>query len=116
MLLKVVLVAVLAAVFATAVPSVIGDHCAGGDDPSCHGQPTEESFLNQLSGISVPTSEMSQCSSPEFCDNSTPGTGHDRVWSDTLTSAVLISEQCYSLCFSSVSRTQLRIHVCLHVD
>ena len=54
--------------------------------------------------LSVPIpdqTEMTNCAAPAFCDDSTPGTGHQLF--EELTPTVVAAEKCYSFCFTNVS-------------
>ena len=56
-------------------------------------------FPEELPAVSIPVSELSQCTRPQFCDDSAPSTGHQLVLEQSLTEAAISVEQCYSLCF-----------------
>ena len=56
----------------------------------------------ELPSQAIPVSAMSQCAAPQFCDASTPGTGHERGLFPELTDGIVAVEQCYSYCFSKV--------------
>lgn len=58
----------------------------------------------ELPSLAIPVSAMSQCAAPQFCDASTPGTGHERGLFPDLTDAIVAVERCYSYCFSQVGR------------
>ena len=90
------------------VSSVHSDHpCTnGGED--CHKETGKDVLLDELAAIGVPPSQF-QKDFPEFCDPSTPGTGHGLVLARSLSPSLEISEQCYSLCFSNVSSTSTTV-------
>lgn len=64
----------------------------------------EVRFDEELNSQAIPVEAMSQCADQQFCDDSTPGTGHERGLFSDLTDAVVAVEQCYSYCFSQVGQ------------
>lgn len=60
----------------------------------------------ELPSLAIPVSAMSQCAAPQFCDASTPGTGHEMGLFPELTDGIVAVERCYSYCFGKVGQRE----------